>query len=391
MAQQNAPKATPPQAPPPGREVAKTEDENKKDAMTDLARFFARKDVMDRIEQVLPKHLRPDRMIRIGLHAAQKSPNLWQVKPMELFGGILFFASVGLEPNSPLAHGDLVPVPKRAKNNQTNRYETIGYTLETFIRYGGWLELMRRSGSLLSVHCDIVMSDDEFKFHHGSGASLRHVPAARDEDPDLMKDLTPDWAYSFAQLRDGVEHFEVLPWGRILAIRNQAPAYRQARADIDDERSPDWKKDKARKAPWIAWPIPMAKKTMLLQMRKWVPISVEVMNALNLESAQEQGRALNLEAVVGFDLKDGMELPVRDDAEPKQIEQSGEKPIVVSVQAEAPAEKVEAEKPKPEPKKAAPPQAQRQSTGDQRPEPPTIEHEDTPAPAAKPKPRASFA
>jgi len=184
-------------------------------------------------------------------------------------------ASLGLEPNTPLNHAYLIPFEKRRKNEQ-GRWETASVEVNLILGYQGLIDLARRTGSLVSLHADVVYEGDEFEFHYGTDQRLFHRPVG---DTEGRK---PIYAYAYAKLSDG-EAFEVLPYANVLKIRDATQAYRKA---MEDKARGD--KNWAT-SPWIAYEREMAAKTMVRRLSKWLPKSIEFATAVQMDSLAERG------------------------------------------------------------------------------------------------------
>jgi recombination protein RecT len=62
---------------------------------------------------VLPKHVSPDRMLKIALQAVRTTPALQECTSKSLLGAVIQCATMGLEPNTVLGHAYLVPFNRR--------------------------------------------------------------------------------------------------------------------------------------------------------------------------------------------------------------------------------------------------------------------------------------
>lgn len=225
--------------------------------------------------EAAPRHLSPERLLRVMAQALRKTPLLAQCNPLSLLGAMITCASLGLEPNTPLGHCYLIPFAKRAKNQQ-GRWETVGYEINLIIGYQGLIDLSRRTGSLVSIHADVVYEGDDFSFEYGSNMHLRHVPHGSREG------RKPVYGYAHSKLEDG-EAFEVLPYAEVLRIRDNAQAYKEAmRQKAEGDKR--WAS-----SPWIAYEHEMVCKTMVRRLAKWLPKSIEFATAVQMDSLAERG------------------------------------------------------------------------------------------------------
>jgi recombination protein RecT len=276
-------------------------------------------EMVERLKQAVPRHLSPERMLRVLALAVNKTPKLQEANMMGLLAAMLGLASLGLEPNTPLGHAFLIPF----NNRRAQRVD-----VQVVIGYPGLIDLARRSGELKAIHADVVYQGDEFEFMYGTEQYLRHRPAAHRSDKPL-------YAYAVAHLRDGGVAFEVMAWSEVMAIRNGSQGYLR-----DKENSP-WAKHEAE----------MAKKTAVRRLIKWLPRSVEMANAAELEDRTQMG-AIAFDPIAGSieDLgvveqaDDGAAAETQQQAaaqiEQKQEQQAGK----VETKAQAEPEKAEAAK-----------------------------------------------
>jgi recombination protein RecT len=203
-------------------------------------------DLKRAIAAALPKHMSPDRFIRVALTATMRNPDLLACTQTSFFRCLLDLSAYGLEPDGRRAH--LIPF----KNNKTRVLECT-----LIIDYKGLADLVRRSGDVSYIHADSVFIEDVFDFSYGSGAFLKHKPALRERTGQ------PVAFYSFVLLKDGSEDFLVM-----------------SKSDVDKIR----KRSRAADAgPWVTDYDEMAKKTVFRRHSKWLPLSPEVRSATEYE------------------------------------------------------------------------------------------------------------
>lgn len=232
-----------------------------------------------RLAEVLPRHLSPERMMRVVALAISKTPKLAECTPLSLLGAVMVCASLGLEPNTPLGHVYLIPFNRRVKDDATNKWTAIT-EVQVIIGYKGFIDLARRSGTLVSIHADVVYKGDEFSFEYGSKMHLSHRPVGAREGRQ------PLFAYAHAKLTDG-EAFEVLPYDEVLKVRDGSQGYRTALQYRDES---DRNRAAFEASPWVAHEHEMAAKTMVRRLSKWLSLSIEFANAAALDALSETGR-----------------------------------------------------------------------------------------------------
>lgn len=199
------------------------------------------KELLDRmkpeISRALPKHMNVERLARIALTTIRLNPRLLECSPQSLLGAVMQSAQLGLEPG-PLGHAYLVPY----KNEVT-----------FIIGYKGYLELVRRSGTVVRIAARVVYSNDQFSLTYGDEEKLTHVPSMRDRG-------TPIGAYMIATLTTGELVHEWMSIDDIESIRKRSKA--------------------ANNGPWVTDWDEMARKTVVRRGVKYLPLSIEVNRAL---------------------------------------------------------------------------------------------------------------
>jgi len=203
------------------------------------------------IMAALPKHLTADRMLRICLTEFRKNPKLMQCDPKSLLGSVIQCSQLGLEPGSTLGHAYLIP---------------YGTQCQFMIGYRGMLDLVRRSDKLLSLSAHVVHANDEFRFEYGLKENLIHVPTLEEEGEIVA-------VYGVARLKDGSHQIEVM-----------------SKRDVDKIRA---RSKSGRSGPWVTDYEEMARKTVIRRLFKYLPVSIEIQKAVNLDEQAERGDQRN--------------------------------------------------------------------------------------------------
>ena len=113
-------------------------------------------DFATQIARALPKHLTPDRFLRIAITASLRTPKLMECSVASVSSCLLLLSQLGLEPDGRRAH--LIP-----RNNRSNG--TVECTV--IIDYKGLVELVMRTGLVANIHADAVRENDEFEYDRG--------------------------------------------------------------------------------------------------------------------------------------------------------------------------------------------------------------------------------
>lgn len=197
---------------------------------------------------VIPKHLTPERLIKVALVAVSKTPALMAADPMTIVHSVMQAAQLGLDPGGALGSAYLVPF----RNRKTGRQEC-----QLIVGYRGLIDLARRSGQIESVEARPVYENDAFEVSFGTDTHIHHKPCL-DGDPGALR-----FVYSVAWLKDTPRPVvEVMNRTQIEKIR------RRSKAGED--------------GPWVTDYDEMSRKTVVRRISKYLPLSPELATALEL-------------------------------------------------------------------------------------------------------------
>jgi recombination protein RecT len=247
-------------APNPTRQVTTTKPR-------DIAAMLETDTVRKRIALSLPKHLTPERFTRIAIMAVQRTPKLLECTPESLLECLYRLSAMGLEPNGRDAH--LIPFNQSAYGG---RQACVLCTL--IVDYKGMVQLVRRSGEVKHMHATAVYDCDQFSFSYGTNHHLRHIPAmTRPEDAAII------CAYSYVELTNGGEDFEVMPMEDIITIRDRSQGYKTAAKYAKQDNKPI-------NSPWETDLPAMAAKTAIRRHSKTLPLSPDIREAIETPDAE---------------------------------------------------------------------------------------------------------
>lgn len=218
------------------------------------------------IAAVLPKHVTPERLMKIAMHAIRTTPSLQECSVKSLLGAVVQSSQLGLEPNTVLGHAYLVPYKNR-KSGTTEAQFIPGYK--------GLIDLARRSGQIESIAAHAVHAADEFEFSYGLNESLTHKPAMTGDRGDIIA------FYAIAKLKGGGHAFEVMP-----------------RADVDAVMRST--QSKGAWGPWKDHYAEMGRKTVIRRLAKYLPLSIEFATAAALDGQADAGEQ-NMAGVIDGD------------------------------------------------------------------------------------------
>lgn len=195
------------------------------------------------IAQVLPKHMTPERVVKVALTAYNRTPALANCSMQSIFMAIMQASELGLEPGGALGHVYLVP---------------YGNQCQFILGYRGMIELARRSGEIESLEAHVVHANDAFEVEFGLETKLRHKPCLSGEAGEMC------FVYALAKLKGGAIQFEVMTKSQVDAIKNRSRA--------------------SKNGPWVTDYEEMARKSCVRRLFKYLPVSCEkIADALEAE------------------------------------------------------------------------------------------------------------
>lgn len=198
------------------------------------------------IQRALPKHMDADRIARIALTAVRTTPKLLECDQTSFLAAIMQSAQLGVEPNTGLGQAYLIPYGKQVQFQ---------------LGYKGLIDLAVRSGQYKAIYAHEVYENDEFEFSYGLVKDLVHKPAA-------IPTGEPIGYYAVYHLQNG--GYDFVYWTRE-RIDHHAKKFSQA-------------VQKGWTSPWKTNYDAMAKKTVLKEVLKYAPKSIELQKTVEADS-----------------------------------------------------------------------------------------------------------
>jgi len=203
------------------------------------------------IARAVPKHIDPERLVRVALTACVQNPALLNCTRESLMQATLQSASLGLMPDGVMGQAYLIPYGEKAQFQ---------------IGYQGLIELAYRTDRISGIIADVVHEKDKFEFWREVAADhFMHKPYEGDDDPGAMTH-----AFAIIRRKDGTASVTVLPKSKI---------EREHRAHSKAKNS----------GPWVQHPEAMSKKTAILVALKYEQKSSELARAIAVEERVDQG------------------------------------------------------------------------------------------------------
>lgn len=197
------------------------------------------------IKMALPENIKSERFQRVALTAFSGNAKLQKADPVSFIAAMMQSAQLGLEPNTPLGQAYLIP---------------YGNQIQFQIGYKGLIDLAMRSGQYKSIYAHEVREKDEFSIAYGLDETIKHIPYL---DGDRGK---VTGYYAVYKLTNGGCGFFYMTRAEVEAHgRKFSKTYNNG--------------------PWKTDFDAMAKKTVLKQVLKYAPMSVELQRATSIDEA----------------------------------------------------------------------------------------------------------
>ena len=202
------------------------------------------------IEAALPSMVSSERFQRVALTAFSSNPKLQKCSPKSFIAAMMQSAQLGLEPNTPLGQSYLIPYENK-KTGET--------TCEFQVGYKGLLELAQRSGRIKTIYAHEVRENDEFDIDYGQYQALKHKPLLKGDRGTIIGYYavyhTTDEGHSFIFMTD-----------------EEVTTFAKAKSKTYNF------------GPWQTDREAMAKKTVIKQLLKYAPISIELQKAITADN-----------------------------------------------------------------------------------------------------------
>ncbi len=203
------------------------------------------------LADVAPRQMTPERIVKIAMVAMSRAPRLLECTPQSVLQSVMKSAELGLDCVGTLGQGYLVPYYNS---------KILAYECQFIAGYQGLIELARRSGNIARIESRVVYENDQFDFEYGLNQRLVHKPQFTGERGKIL------CVYALAELKDGSKQLEVMTIEEVEGIRNRSKA-----------------KDSG---PWVTDFSEMARKTVVRRLAKYLPLSPELVKAIEVDDQQ---------------------------------------------------------------------------------------------------------
>lgn len=206
------------------------------------------------VEMALPGFMKGqgEAILRAMYTECSMNPKLLACTPESLFAACIRAAQLGLQIGGALGQCYLIP---------------FGGKVQFIPGYKGYIQLVNRSGQVGILHAETVWEKDKYEVIKGMNPNLIHIP----HEPKDFKEIESRKAkafYATCQTKNGCV-FETLS---VL----EAELHRSRFAMFKGEGGPWWKDFPS-----------MAKKTAILKLVKYLPMSAELQNSMQVMTGLE--------------------------------------------------------------------------------------------------------
>ncbi len=214
-----------------------------------LQSLLENKHVQQSIADIIPKHLTPNRLVKMMLVAVSRTPKLLECTQESVLQAAMRSAELGLDCGGTLGQAYLVPF----YNGKTQAMEC-----QFIPGYRGLIDLARRGGQIASIRAHCVYTNDTFTVEYGTAECIVHKPKLDGGRGELL------CVYAIAELKDGSTQSETMTRDQVDDIRGRSKA--------------------GDSGPWKTDYDEMARKTVVRRLCKYLPLSAELERAMEIDN-----------------------------------------------------------------------------------------------------------
>ena len=245
------------------------------------------------IKSVLPKHLTPERAMRIAYTSLVKNPMLARCSQVSLMNAIIESSMLGLELGGPLGQASLIPF----KNGKTGGYEAT-----LVVEYKGMITLANNTGNVKEISAHPVFEKDEFRFNYGLNPDLYHIPSQNIDPGDITH------AYAIIKYVNGGIDFEVIGKKTAMEAKDRSAA--------KFKKDSPWNKKEDEPAMWV--------KTAIRRLMNRVPKSADIRQKMDAE--ERSGQEMNHIIDISLDDFHAVKIPDQIEEKKEPVKKAEKKP-----------------------------------------------------------------
>ncbi|WKB49116.1 recombinase RecT [Lactococcus lactis subsp. lactis] len=278
----------------------KSETENLKMA-NEISSYLKQPNIMQQLSETLGRNSAP--LVTSALTAVANNYQLKDATPVSVYTSLMKAAALNLTVDPNLGFAYLVPYKRKFKENG----QWVNVTeAQLQIGYKGLVQLALRSGQIKSVNTGTIY-ESEFKgYNKITGEFTIDETIIPDEDKDEVAGY-----FAYVQLVNGGESKQ---FSRKKQIEYFAKKYSKAYSyDLDNNK---------KSSPWSTEFNAMAEKTVLKQVLKFVPMSLEMQEAVSIDE-NDMKWAKRVDEETGLEIPDQQQIENfdKDDYAAKKMEE----------------------------------------------------------------------
>jgi len=206
-------------------------------------------------------------LVRIAFTTLRLVPKLTECTPESFLGALFQSAQLGLEPN---VEGQAYIIPylnSKKITGEDGKIKWIKVMEAQFqIGYKCYIELFYRHNAADYIDMHTVYENDVFEYAYGTDAFLKHCPKLKNRGGVIAY-------YAAAKLKNGGSIFKVMG-------KDECIEHGKTHSKCFDKETQTFDKN----SPWFKDPNAMCKKTVLIQLAKLLPKSIELQKALSMDN-----------------------------------------------------------------------------------------------------------
>lgn len=268
---------------------------------TEISKYLKQDNIMQQLSETLGRNSAP--LVTSALTAIANNYQLKDATPVSVLTALMKAAALNLTVDPNLGFAYLVPYKRNFKENG----QWVNVTeAQLQIGYKGLVQLALRSGQIKSVNTGTIY-ESEFKgYNKITGEFTIDETIIPDEDKDEVAGY-----FAYVQLVNGGE---VKQFSRKKQIEHFAKKYSKAYSyDLDNNK---------KSSPWSTEFNAMAEKTVLKQVLKFVPMSLEMQEAVSVDE-NDMKWAKRVDEETGLEIPDQHQIENfdKDDYAAKKMEE----------------------------------------------------------------------
>ena len=233
--------------------------------------------------KALPAHLNAERLGRIALTTMRLNPALAECTPESFLGALFQAAQLGLEPN---VEGQAYLIPYTNSKKVGNEWIKLK-EVQFQIGYKGYISLFYRHELACTLDMHRVYSKDDFDYAYGTDSYIKHKPCIKKNEQGKIDRGEVIGYYVIATLRNG-KIFKYMSKDECIEHgKTHSKSYDKTKQEFDKNSS------------WAKEPDAMGLKTVLIQLMKLLPKSVEIQKALAMDNTTKSKLDIDM-----FNIKD---------------------------------------------------------------------------------------